>query len=582
MEFDNLFLFLLVGILVILVIFLIFSIVYRKFTLKTVQDKKDFSIWLTIFGLIFVIAFCSLFIPNNNSQKEENFTIESYKVKLNVNDNNVVDVTEIITANFNESSHGIIKFIPKWLEYTSKSGKTMSRYSKVENLMAQNEEYKISTILNDKVKIQIGASDELLNLGLHTYTISYQYNMGEDPYEGYDEFIFHAFGDYWNTEIKNASIEVTMPNEDFNSIKFFEDKYRLNDISSYINYYVIGNTLYARVNSNYNLLKALTIDIELPDGYFKNASSVYGVSSLFMCVLIIIFGIIAFIIWYKNNKKEDNFSITNTNLLNKFDSAEIGYIYKNDVGPKLVISLIIELASKGYIKIEENKEKKTITVVNLCDNLKTNEMSKNQKIIYNHLFRNSSTNIITEDKEFYKVSDSLYKNLRNTLDDKITSSSSYNSLIIIIILFLLGSLYLTFAYFTIKDLNLKYSIFYLLALISLVVMLILIIFTKRKTSYGKMLNKKIKELRNNLLTLEKEITEKYVNEDPDYFYSTLPYVYVFGISKKWLEKFENIAVPSSKTISYDYNDFTLFDSLSSSTSSSSGGCSSCGGGCSSW
>ena len=52
-----------------------------------------------------------------------------------------------------------------------------------------------------------------------------------------------------------------------------------------------------------------------------------------------------------------------------------------------------------------------------------------------------------------------------------------------------------------------------------------------------------------------------VEEDPAYFYNVLPYAYVMGLTKKWIEKFENI-VP--EPVEWYHSDRTelLADSLS--------------------
>ena len=41
--------------------------------------------------------------------------------------------------------------------------------------------------------------------------IDYDYNMGEDPFNGYDEFIFHLYGDFWGTDINNPMVVINMP-----------------------------------------------------------------------------------------------------------------------------------------------------------------------------------------------------------------------------------------------------------------------------------------------------------------------------------------------------------------------------------
>ena len=88
---------------------------------------------------------------------------------------------------------------------------------------------------------------------------------------------------------------------------------------------------------------------------------------------------------------------------------------------------------------------------------------------------------------------------------------------------------------------------------------------------------------------EKNQIEMLVEQNPNYFYDILPYAYVLGVSKKWVEKFENIPIPTNDMGNFAYYNIDSINSLSdsvyipssSSSGSSSGGCSSCGGGCSS-
>ena len=106
----------------------------------------------------------------------------------------------------------------------------------------------------------------------------------------------------------------------------------------------------------------------------------------------------------------------------------------------------------------------------------------------------------------------------------------------------------------------------------------------RKNNFGEQIIAKIRGFKNYLETAEKNQIEDQVNKNPNYFYDILPYAYVLGVSKAWIDKFQNIPMPATDMGSFDYCNVDSFDSLSSSVysgSSSSGGCSSCGGGCSS-
>lgn len=179
-------------------------------------------IWLPLLASISNLPINSQ--SGSSTTVADGFTIEGYEVILNVGIDNKVDVTENIHVNFYESGHhGIYKFTTYWLEYTGKDNKTIKRKSNIINYRSVNDPYTIDTV-KKKSRIKIGSPNETV-FGDHTYTIKYTYDMGSDPFNNFDEFIFHAFGDFWGTEIKNPKIIVNMPKGiDGNKINFYKDK----------------------------------------------------------------------------------------------------------------------------------------------------------------------------------------------------------------------------------------------------------------------------------------------------------------------------------------------------------------------
>jgi len=357
---------------------------------------------LCLFIFIFTLgAILLVFNPassDEDAQPADGFEISAYNVVLDVNENNVVEVTENITVNFTSAyKHGIYKFTPEWLPYTNKEGKTVKRKSLISDYRAVGDAYVVDTV-NKKQRLKIGNAHFYVGLGEKTYVIKYTYNMGKDPFKNFDEFIFHAFGDYWGTEIKNASIEVNMP-KDLNGVKvnFFLDKYRENSANEFVNYSLIGNKITAKFNQDKyleaqrkeycediisenlenctvpsyilkTLNRSLTIDVELPEGYFVGGSWNYGFWSFIICLAIFIVTIYAFITWIRYGKDFPKRSKTvEFYAPDNYSAAEIGYIYGKQNSKKLTIALIIQLASKGYIKIDEIKEKKKkeIQITNL-------------------------------------------------------------------------------------------------------------------------------------------------------------------------------------------------------------------------
>lgn len=73
--------------------------------------------------------------------------------------------------------------------------------------------------------------------------------------------------------------------------------------------------------------------------------------------------------------------------------------------------------------------------------------------------------------------------------------------------------------------------------------------------YGRVLG-----FRNFIRDAELDRLEALVGENPSYFYNILPYAYVFGMTKKWASKFENIAVERPSWYSpYNAADDSYFD-----------------------
>lgn len=706
-------------------------------------NTKEF-ISIVLIGMSVYYILCMLFFGLSQlffyDEEEEikladGFDISAYNVILNVNEDNTIEVTENLTVDFTSYKHGIYKFVPQWLEYTGQDGKTIKRKSIVSNFEAIDENYSIDTVKKKK-RIKIGSANRYVGIGEKNYTIKYTYDMGKDPYKGFDELIFHTYGDYWGTEIKNATIQVNMPKSISQAkINFFLDKYRETNANDFVDYYISGKSIYISFNQEKYLKyqkeeycsgktsdcvlpsnmvktldKSLTIDIELPEGYFVGGSWNYGFGSFLICLIIFGITIWNFIRWKKYGKDfPKNSQTVEFYPPENYSSAEIGYIYGKQPSKKLTISLIVELASKGYIKIDEieKNNKKEIQITHLItspveelkyndliekrkikvkklkqedsnvlnrveftmmtylfsksdekevnSNLKTffkvkdslvekgfieiisdnedtrydefnkrkEEYEKSQKkyeeekikyeqelskmppltkveqIVYNRLLKSDDVFILSEHKTMYRAFDDVDKHLKSELKDLVDDKNSTKKMIQSIFLTILTLILWIISYRSVEDMAPKFSIIYWLAFACVFINIYFTIIMKRKTKYGEEIVAKVKGFRNFLVTAEKEKLEALVLEDPNYFYNILPYTYVLNISKKWIEKFENIQIPEVDMGNYNFNNYDSFNAFydnihhptptnnypgssgSSGCSSCGGGCSSCGGGCSS-
>lgn len=212
---------------------------------------------------VLAILILTMLFPLTTYAKD--YEITNYDIKVIVNENNTYQITETITANFFIPKHGIIRYIPLVNNVVRSDGSSYTNKAKIKNIKV-NQKYKTYNEKNNKV-IKIGTNNKTYT-GLKEYVISYLYDIGDDKTNKYDEVYLNLIGNNWDTNINNISFSVTMPKDfDTSKINFTSGKYGV--INSYdVNYEVDGKVITGVLSTGLSSNEALTIRIELPDGYF--------------------------------------------------------------------------------------------------------------------------------------------------------------------------------------------------------------------------------------------------------------------------------------------------------------------------
>lgn len=527
----------------------------KKLKLKT---RILLIVWTSV---IILIPFVVSKIEDNNYKNDvsyisSEFDIEKYNITLDVDKDGKIDVTEQFTINIPNDTkfNGIYKSIPLWQKYYDNNIE-MKKKIKISNLRAIGEKFVLNNT-NDNIGIRIGSTRTTTNAGLHVYTIKYRYDMGMDLNNNLDELIFNIFDSYENTVINNMEIVINMPEDIKNDkIAFFKGS---QDITDKINYEINEKNIKATLN-NYLLNDSITIKMTLPEGYFVGGTYNYGFISMLICIALIIISIVSFILWIKYGK-DYNKKCRTVEFYppENLDSAQIGYIYGEKSIKKLTTALIIQLASKNYISIEEI-EKNKYRIVNIGkDKTNLKKLSINEQIVYLELFKNGDINILSEDISFAKVFSKINTTLENTIDKKVNDIKSrklkyitFSFLCISIIAWLISYVY-------IKDLEPRFNILYKISFIAIFITGFFSIIMERKTNYGEMIIAKVLGFKNYLSVAEKDEIEDLVEKNPNYFYDILPYAYVLDVSKKWIGIFDKKNVPNIDLSALNYYENSFF------------------------
>ena len=528
--------------------------------MKNKRKKKTMILLCIWIVLLILIPFITLKLEdslssNTKSYISSEFEVEDYNVVLDVDKDNKVDVTEIVTINIPTSEYnGIYKSIPLWEEYYNKNNKKSKKKVTITNLRVIGEKYVLDKF-NDKIGIRIGSTRTNTSMGLHTYTIKYRYNMGKDTNINYDELVFNLFDHYDNTKINNMNVTVNMPKEFGNNILFLKEN---TNITNNVNYKISDNSINVNVD-DYLLDSSLTMNITLPDNYFVSGTYNYGIFSLLICLITISISIGSIIAW----KRYDTNTVKRVETVEFYapddlDPAQVGYIYGEDNIRKLTVSLLVSLASKGYISIEELNNKK-YNIVNIGkgkNNLKS--LSINEQLVYQELFKNSDSNILSEDNSFPKVFNKVIASLESVLENKINNNGTKRIMNTISSLLIVSIILWVIAYLFIKDLDPRFEFLYLVSFIAIFITGLVSIFMNQKTDYGQIISAKVMGFRNYLITAEKNQLDVMVDENPNYFYDILPYTYVLNISDKWISIFGKNNVPNINIDELNYYEDNLF------------------------
>ena len=307
-----------------------------------------------LFGVFFIIIFIIMLImPNKSSAATNGYEIQSYDINMIVNENNTFDITEKITVYFNKSKYRIIRKIPLRNSIETTDGTKSNNTAKITDISV-NEKYSISDENGYKV-IKIGSNYKTF-VGVCVYTIKYKYDIGKDPLKNADELYFNLIGNEWDTSIDKVTFNIQMP-KSFNesNLEFSSGDLGSTDNSN-IEYSVDGNVITGNTINKLNAGQVLTVRLTLPEKYFNRVFN--NVDSFFYIVLTIciIFVLISFLVWLKNGKDEQVVETVEFYPPEGYNSAEVSFLYNGSIDIKGVMSLLIYLADKGYLKIEESKE----------------------------------------------------------------------------------------------------------------------------------------------------------------------------------------------------------------------------------
>lgn len=283
--------------------------------------------------------------------------IADFQDNISIASNGTALVREKITLVFVGSFQGIHRTIP--IEYPGPGGTNYTLFLKVINVTSEDgaglvyESHRNGDFRDLKIYVP-GADD-----ATRTVEITYKVLNGVRYFPDHDEFYWNVTGNDWPVPIDHVAASVQFPNDAAGSLRAqaFTGVYgsKDQDATSQIQ----GSTVSFESNNPLPMRGGMTIDVYLPKGILTEPSGFtrawWFLASNPIILLPLWTLIVMFVLWwYKGRDPDPGRSVAPMyEPPPGMSPAEAGTLVQDKVHPRDITSTIIDLAVRGYIKIEE-------------------------------------------------------------------------------------------------------------------------------------------------------------------------------------------------------------------------------------
>lgn len=312
---------------------------------------------------------------------EEDVYITSFHLDMQVDEQGLITASQNIDTQFNINGHGIYAYIPQEYEMIWEiDGESIGKeyYFPVNITKIYDRPSEISVDDYNNVVLKIGDPNTLIT-GSQSFKYDYTLQMRDLDLNGQQAFYLNIVGSDWEMPMETVSFTITLPDAWPQDIEFYVGTYGYNTQAN-VDYTIDGSTLSGTLNGSLNRYEALTIYAELPNAPFTFIPPTNY--SLYIIGLMFLVAFLVYLAYLKFGKDDPVIETVEFYPPAGYSSAMVGFIYEGIVDTKDVLSLIIEWAHKGYLKITELEDKDDFILS------KVKEMDENEIRAEQTLFRN--------------------------------------------------------------------------------------------------------------------------------------------------------------------------------------------------
>ena len=287
----------------------------------------------------------------------KSWRIADYKDTISITQNGKAFVSERITLVFQGEWHGIHRTIP--IEYPGPKGTNYALFVDV-TAVTDGEGHKLkyeSKTSNGYRDLKIYIPDAVN--AEKTVQIDYAVRNSIRYFENYDEFYWNVTGNDWPVPIDQTSAFVHFPDNASGSLRAQAFTGAYGSTTHEATAEVRGSDILFETTSPLSMRGGLTIDVYIPKGILKEPWAltrlvwfIGGNPAVFLPFVTL--GVMGLLWKYKGRDPDPGLSVAPMYEPPKdFSPAEAGTLIDDTIDPRDITSTIIDLAVRGYVKIEE-------------------------------------------------------------------------------------------------------------------------------------------------------------------------------------------------------------------------------------
>ncbi len=296
------------------------------------------------------------------------FTISRFHSDITIHPDSSFIVKETIDVNFDRSRHGIYREIP--FRYRDDFGKGIETPTKVLSVTdASGKSWKFQVKkMSYVIDIRIGDANRYVS-GKQTYVITYKVENALLFFNDHDELYWNVTGNDWKAPVQEATADVALMVKNKSTHLWaagYTGPYGSKESECAYETYDNGGKFFTKKGLNpgegFTIAFGWDKGLVTPPSSWKKFLWAIDIKENWVFLLPLFSLIYMFLLWNKRGRDPKvRESIPVTYGPPKFDKqaltpAEVGALLDERLDPRDITSTMIDLAVKGYIKIEETKK----------------------------------------------------------------------------------------------------------------------------------------------------------------------------------------------------------------------------------